>query len=91
MPEKYVLKLYVAVRQGQSTEMPDALSSLLTEALGGGYELEVINITNNIQRAKEDQIFIIPTLIKLSPLPLRKIIGDFSDKEKVLSGLGIKK
>lgn len=61
-----------------------------TEHLGGDYELEVIDIFQQPKLAKDDQILAVPTLIKRLPLPLRKIIGDLSDRDGLLIGLDLK-
>lgn len=87
--EKWELKLYVA---GQTTKSVAALSNLYKyceEHLQGRYKVEVIDLLEKPQLAEGDQIFAIPTLVRKVPVPIRKIIGDLSNEEKVLVGLNI--
>jgi circadian clock protein KaiB len=84
------LRLYVA---GQTPKSITALSNITkycNEHLAGKYSIEVIDLLKNPQLAEGDQIFAIPTLVRKVPEPIRKIIGDLSDKEKVLVGLNIR-
>jgi circadian clock protein KaiB len=67
------------------------LKKICEEYLEGRYELEVIDLYQNPRLAKDEQIIAAPTLIKKLPLPIRRIIGDMSNKEKVLLGLDLKK
>jgi circadian clock protein KaiB len=85
--EYFILRLYVA---GQTTKAIAAFANLKTicEAeLKGRYEIEVIDLLENPKLAREDQIVALPTLVRRLPPPLRKIIGDLSDTERVLIGL----
>lgn len=86
---KWQLKLYVAGKTGRSEVALRNLRALCHEYLEGMYELEVIDLLKEPQLAKGDQIFAVPTLIRKVPKPVRKIIGDLSDLEKVLVGLNI--
>jgi circadian clock protein KaiB len=89
-PTRYVMKLYVA---GQSPKSVNALANLkriCEENLQGRYELEVIDLYQQPQLAVGEQIIAIPTLIRSLPLPLRRIIGDMSNTERVLVGLDIR-
>ena len=87
---KYILKLYVTGKTANSQKAIDNLKSILSEpSLEGKYELEIIDILEHPQLAEEERIIATPVLIKKVPLPLRKIIGDLSDKEKVLLGLDL--
>ena len=89
--EKWELRLYVA---GQTPKSITALSNLkgyCEEFLESRYHIEIIDLLKNPQLAEGDQILAIPTLVKKVPAPIRKIIGDLSDKEKVLVGLDIRK
>ncbi len=86
---KWQLKLYVAGKTGRSKIALRNLKSLCQEHLEGKYELEVIDLLKEPQLAKGDQIFAVPTLIRKVPKPVRKIIGDLSDLNKVLVGLNI--
>lgn len=83
------LRLYVA---GQTPKCLAALSNLkriCDEHLPGQYRLEVIDLLENPRLAREHQILAIPTLVRKLPVPLRKIIGDLSNKERVLLGLDV--
>lgn len=87
---KWELRLYVA---GQTTKSVAALSNLkrlCEEHLKGKYIIEVIDLLLHPQLAEGDQIFAIPTLVKKVPEPIRNIIGDLSNEEKVLVGLNIR-
>ncbi len=89
-PETWELRLYVA---GQTPKSVAALANLkrYCEAhLQGRYQLEVIDLLINPQLAEGDQILAIPTLVRKVPQPIRKIIGDLSNQEKVLVGLDIR-
>lgn len=86
----YELRLYVA---GQTPKSATALRNLrkyCEEHLAGQYSIEVIDLLINPQLAEGDQILAIPTLVKKVPEPVRKIIGDLSNEEKVLVGLDIR-
>jgi circadian clock protein KaiB len=88
--ELFELRLYVA---GQTRNSVTALANLkkyCEENLKTKYKIEVIDLLQHPHLAERDQIVAIPTLIKKVPLPVRKIIGDLSNKEKVLVGLDIK-
>lgn len=87
---KYELRLYVA---GKTTRSVTALTNLkryCEEHLKGLYTIEVIDLLVQPQLAEGDQIFAIPTLVRKVPEPIRKIIGDLSNEEKVLVGLNIR-
>jgi len=89
MAAKCILKLYVTGQTVNSRRAIENLKSVLETELKGLYSLEVIDVLENPQLAEEDKIMATPTLMKVSPPPVRKIVGDFYDKEKVLSGLGL--
>ncbi|MGZ5304499.1 MAG: circadian clock KaiB family protein [Bacteroidia bacterium] len=87
---KWQLRLYVA---GQTPKCIAAFANLkkyCEEHLKGEYRIEVIDLLENPQLAEGDQILAIPTLVRHVPEPLRRIIGDLSNQEKVLVGLDIK-
>ncbi|MGM0739916.1 MAG: circadian clock KaiB family protein, partial [Bacteroidota bacterium] len=65
------------------------IRQICEEYLTGEYELEVIDLSQNPEQARKYQILAVPTLLKELPLPLRKVVGDLSEKEKVLEGLNI--
>ena len=84
----YVLKLYVAGNTPNSVRALKTLQDILKD-FKGIYALKVIDIIQNPQLAEEDKIMATPTLAKVLPPPVRKIIGDLSDREKVLIGLDL--
>jgi len=83
------LKLYVAGNTPKSLTALNNLEKYCEEYLHGQYKIEVVDLLKKPQLAEGDQIFAVPTLVKKVPEPMRKIIGDLSDKEKVLVGLNI--
>jgi len=85
----YVLKLYVTNITPRIQTAIDSLKQLCQENLDGQYELQVIDIRENPQLAEDERILATPTLVKELPPPLRRVIGDLSDQEKVLLGLDI--
>ncbi len=88
---KYVLHLYVSGNTKRSTNAILNLRKLCDEYLKGRYELEVIDIYQQPSLARQDQILATPTLVKHLPLPIRKVIGDLSETERILIGLDIVK
>ncbi|HEY9851923.1 MAG TPA: circadian clock KaiB family protein [Leptolyngbyaceae cyanobacterium] len=86
---QYRLRLYIAGTTPRSMLAIQSLKSLCETYLQGRYELEVIDIYQASEQIKSDNIVAIPTLIKQLPLPLRRVIGDLSNTEKVLLGLDI--
>jgi circadian clock protein KaiB len=88
--EKWELRLYVAGKTTKSAAALKNLNRLCEEYLKGKYVIEVIDLLVHPQLAEGDQIFAIPTLVKKVPEPIRKIIGDLSNEEKVLVGLNIR-
>ncbi|CAN5224679.1 circadian clock KaiB family protein [Ferruginibacter paludis] len=89
MEETWQLKLYVAGKTIKSAAALSNLKKYCEEYLKGKYKIEVIDLLVKPQLAEGDQIFAVPTLVKKVPEPIRKIIGDLSNKEKVLVGLNI--
>lgn len=85
----YVLKLYVAGNTPESVRALNTLKTILEKDFQGVYALKVIDVLKNPQLAEEDKILATPTLAKVLPPPVRKIIGDLSDREKVLIGLDL--
>jgi len=85
----YILKLYVAGNTPNSVRALKMLNHILEKEFQGVYALKVIDVLKNPQLAEEDRILATPTLAKVLPPPVRKIIGDLSDREKVLIGLDI--
>jgi circadian clock protein KaiB len=88
--EKYVLRLYVAGINVRSSAAIRTVTSLCEEHLKDRYELEIIDIYKQPTLAKGEQIIAAPTLIKKLPAPLRRIIGDMADKDRVLVGLDLR-
>ena len=87
---KYDLCLYVAGNTQKSSVAITNLKRICAEHLGGEYRIKVIDLVKNPALARGDQILAIPTLVRRLPSPVRKIIGDFSDTERVLVGLDVK-
>jgi circadian clock protein KaiB len=87
--ELWRLRLYVAGPTPRSLAALANLKSLCEEHLAGRYEIEVIDLLKNPQLAKGDQILAVPTLVRRLPPPLKKIIGDLSNVERVLVGLDL--
>ncbi|MFO7575077.1 MAG: circadian clock KaiB family protein [Bacteroidales bacterium] len=94
MPEpgqsRYTLRLYVTGTTSRSIVAINNLKKICEEYLKGQYDLEVIDLYKSPDLAEGDQIIAAPTLIKELPIPFRRIIGDMSNKEKVLLGLDIR-
>jgi circadian clock protein KaiB len=83
------LRLYVAGQTSKSIAAFSNLKKLCEEHLQGQYRIEVIDLLENPALAKGDQIFALPTLVRKLPEPIKKIIGDLSNKERVLVGLNL--
>jgi circadian clock protein KaiB len=88
--EKYLLRLYVTGMTPRSTEAITRIKEICDEYLASRYELEVIDIYQQPTLAKGEQIIATPTLIKKLPLPLRRLVGDLSNKQRVLLGLDVR-
>ncbi len=86
---KYVLRLYVTGMTSRSTQAIRNIKKICEEYLKGHYELEVIDIYQQPELAREGELIAAPTLVKKLPVPIRKLIGDMSNTEKVLVGLNI--
>jgi circadian clock protein KaiB len=90
-PEKaYELRLYVAGQTPKSLVAFSNLKKICEEYLAGQYHIEVIDLLKNPQLASGDQILAIPTLVRKLPEPIKKIIGDLSNTERVLVGLDLR-
>jgi circadian clock protein KaiB len=87
--EKYVLSLFITGMTPRSVAAIENIRKICEENLKGHYELEVIDIYQQPEYAKSEQLLAAPTLIKKLPLPLRRLIGDMSDKERILVGLDL--
>ena len=88
--QTWELRLYIAGQTPKSILALNNITNYCEEHLDGRYSIEVIDLLKNPQLAEGDQIFAIPTLVRKLPVPIRKIIGDLSNKEKVLVGLNIR-
>jgi circadian clock protein KaiB len=89
--EQYVLRLYVAGLTPRSRHAIANITSICEEYLQGRYDLEVIDVFKRPVLAREEQIVATPTLVKKLPAPLRRLIGDLSEREKVLIGLDVRR
>ena len=89
--ERYVLRLYVTGMTPRSTAAFASIKALCEERLQGHYELEVIDIYQHPQLAIDEQIVAVPTLVKKLPAPLRRLVGDLSNEERVLVGLDLRR
>lgn len=87
---KYILRLYVAGLSPASVRSLENIKEICEEYLNGRYELEVIDLYKNPNLAAGEQIIAAPTLIKELPLPLRRIIGNMSNVDRVLVGLDLR-
>ena len=86
---KFLLRLYVTGQTPRSIKSIDNLKQFCEKHLQGRYEIEVIDIYQQPGLAAENQIIAAPTLIKRLPLPLRRLVGDLSNQDRVLSGLDL--
>jgi circadian clock protein KaiB len=85
----YILKLYVTGRTPRSEKAIANLRRICDDELHGQYEMQIIDVLEHPQLAEDERILATPTLIKRLPPPLRRVIGDLSDTEKVLLGLDV--
>jgi circadian clock protein KaiB len=87
---EWELRLYVAGQTSRSIAALDNLRRLCEEHLSGRYRIEVVDLLENPQLSRDDEIVAVPTLVRMLPEPIRKIIGDLSDTERVLVGLQLR-
>src|SRR5580658_3103008 len=87
---EYELRLYVAGQTPRSLQAFANLRRICEEHLSGRYRIEIIDLLEKPQLAKGDQILAIPTLVRTLPAPIRKIIGDLSNEDRVLMGLDVR-
>jgi circadian clock protein KaiB len=85
----YVLRLYVTGKTARAEQAIANLRRICEDDLRGRYELEIIDVLQKPQLAEDEKILATPTLIKRLPPPLRRVIGDLSNKERVLLGLDV--
>lgn len=88
---EYVLRLYITGMTPRSTQALATIKRICEEMLDGRCTLEVIDIYQHPQLAKDEQIIAAPTLVKQLPAPLRRLIGNLSDEERVLLGLDLQR
>ncbi|ABS56003.1 KaiB domain protein [Methanoregula boonei 6A8] len=88
---RWILRLYVAGQTQNSLTAFENLKKICEDYLGGKYTIEVIDLIKDPQLAKDHQIIAVPTLIRKLPVPVKKIIGNLSNTEKVLVGLDLRK
>jgi len=87
--ERYVLRLYVTGMTARATRAIRNVREICDECLEGGYDLEVVDVYQQPALARDEQIVAVPTLVRELPLPLRRIIGDMSQRDRVLLGLDL--
>ena len=87
--QRYVLRLFVTGMTARSARAIQNVRVICDERLAGRYDLEVIDLYQQPVLARDEQVIAAPTLVKKLPLPLRRIIGDMSERDRVLDGLGI--
>jgi circadian clock protein KaiB len=88
--KEWILRLYVAGDSARATAALRNLETLCEEHLAGKYEIEVIDVLKHPQLARGDQIVAVPTLVRRLPQPIKRIIGDLSNAERVLVGLDLR-
>ena len=87
--DRYILRLYVAGMTSRSARSVDNVRAFCAKHLEGRYELQVIDVYQQPAVARSEQLFAAPTLIKKLPLPLRRLIGDMSNEDRILVGLDL--
>jgi len=87
--DRYILRLYVAGMTSRSARAVDNVRAFCAKHLEGRYELQVIDVYQQPAVARSEQLFAAPTLIKKLPLPLRRLIGDMSNEDRILVGLDL--
>ena len=87
--DEWILRLYVAGQSARSAAALRNLEAICEEHLAGRYRIEVIDLLKHPQLARGDQIVAVPTLVRHLPPPMKKIIGDLSNEERVLVGLDV--
>ena len=88
--QAFVLRLYVAGLTIRSESAIAAIKDVCEKYLAGRYDLRVVDVSREPELARQEQILAAPTLVKSEPLPVRRLVGDLSDRPKVLSSLGIR-
>jgi circadian clock protein KaiB len=90
MAEQFALRLYVAGQTPKAARAFSNLRKICDEHLAGRYSIEVIDLIENPSLGRGDQILAVPTLVRKLPAPIKKIIGDLSNTERVLVGLDLR-
>ena len=86
---KYILKLYISGKSEHSLRAVDNLKVVLDKNIRDNYALEIIDVIKDPQLAEQDKVFATPTVVKIFPPPVQKIMGNLSKKKKVITGLGL--
>jgi circadian clock protein KaiB len=89
MPTPFKFRLYVAGHSANSHEAVENLHALCHDHLPGRHEIEIVDVFREPERALEDRVLLTPTLVKLAPAPVRKIVGTLSQKQPFLQAMGI--
>ncbi|MFN7138828.1 MAG: circadian clock KaiB family protein [Limisphaerales bacterium] len=87
--DRWLLRLYIAGNTSRSKAAEQNLRRLCDERLNGNYSLEIVDLLAEPDLAERHRIFAVPTLVRENPEPRRKIIGDLSNEQQVLTGLGL--
>ncbi len=85
----HMLTLYVTGMSPRSTEAVSAVTAVCDEALPGSYDLEIVDLYEQPERAQRDGVAVAPTLVRALPLPVRRIVGNLGDVARIRSGLGL--
>jgi circadian clock protein KaiB len=88
--DKWILRLFIAGQSPKAIKAFNNLKTICDVELKGRFEIEVIDLLKNPELGHQENILALPTLVRKLPMPVRKIIGDLSDKERVLIGLDLK-
>lgn len=88
-PDTYVLRLYVTGMSPRSTAAVATVTDVCRALLAGRYDLEVVDLYQDPMRAREAQVIAVPTLVRESPPPLRRLIGDLADPDRIRRGLNL--
>jgi circadian clock protein KaiB len=88
-PEPFVLRLYVTGTTARSVRAVENIKRVCEEYLADRYDLEIVDVYQQPDLAAREQLFAAPTLVKKLPLPLRKLVGDLSNRQRVLAGLDL--
>jgi circadian clock protein KaiB len=89
--ERWRLRLYVAGRTPRSVKAFENLKRMCETSLRGRYEIEVVDLHDQPSLAVTDQVLAVPTVVRTMPPPTRRVIGDLSDRNRVLAGLGVER